>query len=137
MSLCAVSACLAGQCCRYDGEHRLRAPIAEWVAAGKAIALCPEELGGLSTPRPAAEQQGKKVITIDGTDVTEAYKLGAQRALDVLLKHGVKKVYLKSKSPMCGSGSIYNGYFTGTLVPGDGVFARLCKKHGIEVEDVP
>lgn len=135
-----VSACLAGVHCRYDGGEKTCDPLIRLVSQGKAIPLCPEQLGGLTTPRQPAEIIGDRVISRDGTDVTEAFHNGAHEALKLARLVGAKTAILKSRSPSCGSGLIYDGTFTGKLVPGEGVFAALCKLNGIEVrteEDLP
>ncbi len=131
-----VSACLAGVNCRYDCKHQERLNIVEMVKNGEALPICPEQLGGLSTPRPPAEIIGSKVITNEGVEVTDQFNHGAQEALKITKLAGVKKALLKSKSPMCGSGKIYDGTYSGNLKKGDGVFAKLLKENGIEVESV-
>lgn len=131
-----VSACLAGVNCRYDCKHQERIDIVELVKSGQALPLCPEQLGGLSTPRPPAEIQGDKVITNEGVDVTEQYQNGAQQALNLAKLSGATTALLKSKSPMCGHGKIYDGSYTGKLVEGDGIFAKLLKENGIKVESI-
>ena len=98
--------------------------------------MCPEQLGGLSTPRPPAEQQSGQVRTQAGVDVTEAYQAGAKAALEIALKHGATEAFLKSKSPMCGVDRIYDGTFSGALIAGDGIFTQELKKAGIRVESV-
>jgi uncharacterized protein YbbK (DUF523 family) len=128
-----VSACLAGVHCRYDSGEKTCDPVICLVAEGKAIPLCPEQLGGLTTPRQPCEAIGYRVISKDGTDVTEAFHNGAHEALKIASLVGAKTAILKSRSPSCGSGFIYDGTFTGKLVPGDGIFAALCKANGIEV----
>lgn len=131
-----VSACLAGVECRYDGQSKSRSDLVELVAQGKAIAVCPEELGGLPTPRPPSEQVGDRVFSCHGDDVTNFYHSGAQRALQVALETGgpIDKAILKSHSPMCGCGSVYDGTFSGKKTEGDGVFTTLLKEKGIKVE---
>jgi uncharacterized protein YbbK (DUF523 family) len=129
-----VSACLAGVACRYDGESKPCDAVIRLVAEGKAIPVCPEQLGGLSTPRLPAEQLGDKVIRNDGMDVTDAFNRGAQEALKIAQMVGAKKAILKARSPSCGSGKIYDGCFSGTLIDGNGVFADLCKQHGMDVK---
>jgi uncharacterized protein YbbK (DUF523 family) len=128
-----VSACLAGVNCRYDGGTKPCAAVIRLVAEEQAIPVCPEQLGGLPTPRLPAEQVGEKVIRKDGLDVTAEFMRGAREALKIARLVGAKTAILKARSPSCGSGKIYDGSFTGRLVDGDGVFAGLCKKEGIEV----
>ena len=100
---------------------------------GKAIPVCPEQLGGLSTPRKPAEQMGKKIFTKNGLDVTFEFKKGAKEALKIAKLSGCKKAILKSESPSCGIGKIHDGTFSGKLVDGDGVFTKILKRNNIKV----
>lgn len=131
-----VSACLAGVECRYDCQSKERKEIIELVKQGVAIPVCPEQLGGLPTPRDPAEIQGKKVLTVKGKDVTLEYEKGALEALKVAKLVGASKAMLKSKSPMCGHGEIYDGSYSGKTKKGDGILSKLLKKHGIGVESI-
>lgn len=131
-----VSACLAGFHCRFDCASKEREHIRVMVEKGEAIAVCPEQMGGLPTPRIPAEQIGTKVISKAGDDVTAAYELGAQEALKMALLTGATEAHLKSRSPMCGPDKIYDGTFTGTLIEGDGIFAKLLKEKKIKVISV-
>jgi len=138
-----VSACMAGLAVRYDGNSYLVEGIARLVREGKAILVCPEQLGGFPTPRPPAEIQngdgydvldGKaKVIDQQGEDVTEEFIRGAQRALEAAQAAGATKAVLKENSPSCGSHFIYSGTFNGEKVRGVGVTTALFKRNGIEV----
>ena len=130
-----VSACLLGVCCRYDGQSR---PDERVLSLGKRhtlIPVCPEQLGGLSTPRCPCERQGDRVAARDGTDRTEAYLRGAEEAFRLYSVLGCQAAVLKAKSPSCGAGRIYDGTFSGTLRPGDGVTAELLKARGVRVLD--
>ena len=131
-----VSACLAGLKCRYDGASKERQEIVDMVAAGEAIPVCPEQLGGLPTPRTPAEIKGEKVISVKGEDVTLNYELGASEALKIAQMVKCEEAILKSKSPMCGCGEIYDGSYSGKTIKGDGVFARLLKRAGIKVSPI-
>ncbi|OUR99962.1 purine-nucleoside phosphorylase [Halobacteriovorax marinus] len=131
-----VSSCLAGFCCRYDGDHKERLDIVKMVQEGLAIPVCPEQLGGLPTPREPAEVQGDKVITKSGADVSAEYERGANEALKMAQIIGAKKAILKSKSPMCGCDLIYDGSYSGQIKSGDGVFTKLLKLNSIEVESI-
>lgn len=131
-----VSACLAGFHCRYDCASQERESIKLMVQNGEAIAVCPEQMGGLPTPRTPAEQIGEKVISKTGTDVTAEYEKGANEALQMALLVNAEEAYLKSRSPMCGCGTIYDGTFSGTLTEGDGVFTKKLKEKGIKVHSV-
>lgn len=128
-----ISACLLGVCCRYDGESK---PIMQTVALMERyhlIPVCPEQLGGLSTPREPSERQDGAVRTKSGTDVTAQYRRGAEQALHLARLYGCRAAVLKEHSPSCGSGEIYDGTFSGRLMPGDGVTAALLKENGIAV----
>jgi uncharacterized protein YbbK (DUF523 family) len=128
-----VSACLAGIKCRWDGESEPNEIVMKLVREGNAIPVCPEQLGGLPTPRLPAEQKGDKVYTKDGRDVTDEFVNGAEKGLRIAKLCGCKEAILKANSPSCGSGKIYDGTFTGKLINGDGIFAKLLKQNGIKV----
>jgi len=128
-----VSACLAGFNCRYNGTNKLNDRIKELVEKGEAIPVCPEQLGGMSTPRIRSEQEGEKVFNKNGEDVTEYFLRGANEVLRIAILYDCKEAILKSGSPSCGCGWVYDGSFTGTLKEGDGVTANLLKANGIKV----
>ncbi|VBB09124.1 Hypothetical protein LUCI_4410 [Lucifera butyrica] len=128
-----VSACLAGVECRYNGSSCTVPQIAVMVRQGKAIPLCPEMLAGLPTPRPPAEQRNGRIIAAGGEDQTAAYLSGAELGLKIAILIGYQEAIVKSKSPTCGCGLIYDGTFSGRLIPGDGLFAKLLKENGIRV----
>ena len=134
--LILVSACLAGVNCKYNGGNNLNLEILKLVQEGKAILVCPEQLGGLSTPRKPSEivdRVSSKVAASDGTDVTEEYQKGAYETLKIANLYQVKKAILKSKSPSCGNTTIYDGTFTHTLTGGEGITTKLLRENGIEV----
>ncbi|MDQ3964558.1 MAG: DUF523 domain-containing protein [Actinomycetota bacterium] len=138
-----VSACLAGCECRFDGSANTQDAIARLVAEERAVTVCPEEDGGLGTPRPAAEIVGgdghdvlagrARVVTDRGEDVTEAYLRGAEMALAAARTAGASTAVLKARSPSCGKGVIYDGSFSATRRAGDGVTVALLQQNGIEV----
>lgn len=128
-----VSACLAGENCKYDGKNNLVPEIRRLVKSGAAIAACPEVEGGLSVPRVPCELQNGRVLARDGEDVTEEFLRGAEKCLLLCKKNQCSQAVLKAKSPSCGKGHIYNGRFEGVLTEGDGVFARMLLEEGIEV----
>ena len=130
-----ISACLLGAKCRYDGKSKPLSDekIEELDRRYTLIPVCPEQLGGLPTPRLPCEIQGGRVIRKDGVDVSESYLRGAEETLRLLRLFGIKKALLKAKSPSCGAGKIYNGSFSGTLTDGDGITAALLKANGVEV----
>ncbi len=138
-----VSACLLGVNCRYDGGNSRNENAINRNQTDELIPVCPEEAGGLPTPRPAVEIVGgdgndvldgkAKVMTPDGEDKTDEFLKGAQHALEMAQSQGATSVILKARSPSCGCGKIYDGSFSGTLIFGDGVTTALLKRHGIEV----
>lgn len=133
-----ISACLCGVNCKYNGQNNLNEECLELLRKGEAILVCPEQLGGLETPRTPAEirvVEGEvKVLTSDLKDVTENYQRGAQEVLNLAKKLNIKKAILKSKSPSCGHKQIYDGTFTNTLTEGNGITANLLIENGIQVE---
>jgi uncharacterized protein YbbK (DUF523 family) len=131
-----VSACLAGSKCRYDGSDCPNKIVQDLVKDGKALSFCPEMLAGLPTPREACEIRtdisgNKKVIGRSGRDYTKEFLKGAELTLAICKAKGVKEAILKSKSPSCGCGQIYDGTFSGNVVVGDGLTADLLRKNGI------
>jgi uncharacterized protein YbbK (DUF523 family) len=129
-----VSGCLADIKCRFDGKSKPCEEVIRLVAEGKAVPICPEQLGGLPTPRLPAESIVGKVIQSDGRDVTEQFQNGAEEAIKIAHMVGAKTAILKARSPSCGSGKIYDGSFSGVLVDRDGVFAAICRQNGIDVK---
>ncbi|GLI09466.1 hypothetical protein YDYSG_54980 [Paenibacillus tyrfis] len=138
-----VSSCLAGLEVRYNGTHCLNEKLNKLVEGNKAVTICPELLGGLSTPREPAEIVGgdgddvldgnAKVIGKSGKDVTEFYIKGAYAALEKAKEINATIVVLKENSPSCGSSMIYNGQFVGQKVVGNGVTSALLKRNGLQV----
>ena len=135
-----VSACLLGLPCRYDGASKPYPQMAALAEQHTLVPVCPEQMGGLPTPRPPAEQQGDRVINTDGIDVTDAYTRGAEQCLQLCRLLGCDGALLKENSPSCGKDHIYDGTFTKRLVAGQGVTARHLTAAGIEVygeSDIP
>ena len=128
-----ISACLVGLNCKYNGENNENPKLIELMKEKGLVPICPEQLGGLKTPRTSAERKQEKVITKDGVDVTKEYQKGAEEVLKLAKKLNIKKAILKSRSPSCGTGEIYDGTFSHTLTKRDGITAELLKKNGIEV----
>lgn len=128
-----VSACLLGMNCRYDGSHNYCPALEQLMEEHLLIPICPECRGGLDTPRPPAERQGDRIVTRDGDDVSAAYIRGAQEALRLAKAYDCRYAILKERSPSCGAGVIYDGSFTHTRVPGDGVTTQLLRANGITV----
>ena len=128
-----VSACLLGVNCRYDGGGKAIEALPALMELAELIPVCPEILGGLPTPRMPSERRDGRVVAKDGADVTAAFQRGAGEALKLAELFGARCALLKERSPSCGSGMIYDGSFSGGLVPGDGVTAEELKKGGIAI----
>lgn len=128
-----ISACLLGTNCKYSGGNNYT-PLAEALKERfRLVPVCPETMGGLTSPREPAERAGDKVLSRSGEDWTEAFRLGAERALETALAQGITLAVLKERSPSCGCGAIYDGTFTGAVVRGDGVTAELLKAHDLRI----
>lgn len=132
-----VSACLYGECTKYDGTNNiLKHPLfLKWKNMGELVPVCPEVLGGLSTPRPCSEICGTKVVNTEGCDVTENFNKGAEETLKIARENNVIFAILKQGSPSCGCKKVYDGTFSGSKIPGMGVTARLLTDNGIVVFD--
>jgi len=138
-----VSSCLVGLKTRYDGSDKLFRKVKDLVEEGVAIAFCPEQGGGLPTPRTPAEIAGgdghdvisgrARVLTRDGKDVTAQFVKGAEQMLELARTFHANIAILKALSPSCGVGSIYDGTFSGNIVEGDGVTTALLKEAGLKV----
>ena len=134
-----VSGCLLGIPCKYDGGTNLSKDVKEYLTDKSYAMVCPETMGGLSAPRPPAEIVGDRVINNQNEDVTEAFRLGAEKAWRLACERAEEKgeditlAILKAGSPSCGSGRIYDGTFAGVVTDGDGIFAALLKEKGIKV----
>lgn len=130
-----VSACLLGCACRHDGGAKPHAAVCALAEKHTLIPICPEQLGGLPTPRPPCEITDGRVLTADGIDRTEAYRRGAAEAVRLAGLCGCRAALLKARSPACGSGRVYDGSFSGRLTAGDGIAAAALRENGIAVFD--
>ena len=128
-----VSACLAGVNCRFDSKSCENKKVIEMMKKQDCILVCPEQLGGLSTPREKHEIKNNKIISEYGLDRTKEFKRGAQEALKITLLAGCKEAILKSKSPSCGRDFVYDGSFSGNLIKGNGFFVKLLKNNKIKI----
>ena len=138
-----LSACLAGVNCVYDGSHKKHRVFEAMAQSGDVLLFCPEVLGGLKIPHPPSEiidgdgstvlRGDGRVVSRDGQDVTVFFLKGAQKALALAKKRGIKMAVMKARSPSCGCGEVYDGTFSRKLVEGFGVTAALLKENGIEV----
>lgn len=128
-----ISACLAGVNCKYNGQNNYNQKIMNIIKNNDVILICPEQLGGLSTPRNPSEIRGNRVINNCNEDVTDNYNRGAEEVLRLCKELNIKKAILKSRSPSCGKGIIYDGTFSHKKIQGNGITAALLIKNGIEV----
>ena len=145
MNKILISACLLGDCVRYDGKSKAldNDLLNSLIEQGRVISFCPEVAGGLPVPREAAEiqagdgiaviHQQARVCTHSGADVTDFFLSGAQQALALCQQHAIPVAVLTESSPSCGSGQIYDGSFTRTALPGSGVTTALLRKNGVLV----
>jgi uncharacterized protein YbbK (DUF523 family) len=124
---------LLGEKCRYDGGSKPNEKIIALSKKEKLVPVCPEQLGGLPTPREPSEQKAKKVFSKSGKDVTAQFENGAKQVLKIAKQLDIKEAILKQRSPSCGAGQIYDGTFSGKIIRGDGVTTALLKKNGIKV----
>ncbi len=132
-----VSACLVGINCKYSGGNNYNQKIFDLVKEGKAIPICPEQLGGLNTPRKPVELKvinGKRyAIDNEGNDLTENFERGALEVLNLAKNLNINKAILQPRSPSCGVNKIYSGNFDNKLVDGNGILTELLKQNGIDV----
>lgn len=127
----AVSACLAGFRCRYDGKYQGNPLIESLFSKGYVLPVCPEVLGGMTIPRIPCEQYGNKLVNKNGQDCTNHFLLGAAIAAVLVKQAGCQAAILKSRSPSCGVDYIYDGSFTKKLIQGDGIFATLLRQNSM------
>lgn len=132
-----VSACLVGINCKYSGGNNYNQKIFDLVKEGKAIPICPEQLGGLNTPRKPVElkviNDKRYAIDNEGNDLTENFERGALEVLNLAKNLNINKAILQPRSPSCGVNKIYSGNFDNKLVDGNGILVELLKKNGIDV----
>lgn len=130
-----ISACLLGEKVRYDGSSKPSAAVCALTKHINYKPICPEQAGGLSTPRAASEIVGRQVLTSEGQNVTREFLSGAQASCISALEHNARLAIFKAKSPSCGSGKIYDGTFSGVLTDGWGISAKALKQAGVFVVD--
>lgn len=135
----AVSACLLGEPCRYDGDSRPCEAVLRLRATHELVSVCPEVAGGLPVPHPPCEiacaERALRVLDAEGVDVTDAFLDGAAKTAELVQEAGCALAVLKATSPSCGCGRVYDGTFTGTLAPGYGVAARALREAGMRTLD--
>lgn len=131
------SACLLGHNCKYNGSNNRNEALLRLLEGHEVIPVCPEVAGGLGCPRTPCEIQGERVVTEAGKDCTDEYIDGAKTELEKLKSSNVQLVILQPRSPSCGVHEVYDGTFSGKLIPGQGIFARMILEAGIPVMEAP
>lgn len=136
-----ISACLCGVNCKYNGANNYNEKCNELFISGKAVLICPEQLGGLTTPRISSELQANakdviegngKVITNEGLDVTREFIKGAKEVVEIAKKLHISAAILKEGSPSCGVNFVYDGSFNGNKVKGKGITTEMLNEIGIK-----
>ena len=131
-----VSACLAGENCKYNGGNNRNEKDLQLMAECEVITVCPEQMGGLPTPRVPSEIKDSVVTTKDGRIVDVEFRTGAAKCLEIAMREQPDLIVLQPRSPSCGVKQRYDGTFTGTLVDGAGVTAQLLMENGFRCVDV-
>ena len=131
-----VSACLLGENCKYDGGNNRNEALLQRLAGHEVIPVCPETAGGLPVPRVPAELVCGKAVTRDGRDVDAAFRLGAEKTMEIAEREKPDLIILQSRSPSCGVNEVYDGTFSGRKIPGHGLFAGLALRAGFRVADI-
>ena len=131
-----VSACLAGENCKYNGGNNRNEKVLQLMAGNKVIMVCPEQMGGLPTPRIPSEICNGVVTAKDGRIVDQEFRLGTERCLDIAKREQPDLIVLQPRSPSCGVKQRYDGTFSGRLINGVGVTAQLLMENGYNVVDV-
>lgn len=137
-----ISACLAGENLKYSGGNNAIPLLCQWIEKHRddVLLVCPEVMGGLAVPRLPAEIQRHganpkdcRVVNKAGNDVTEQFRLGAEKVLALVKAHHITAAVLKESSPSCGSSTVYDGTFSGIKIPGSGITASLLMENGVRV----
>lgn len=126
-----VSACLLGLYCRYDGRCESDARVTALAERHIVVPVCPEQLGGLPTPRAPVELRQNRAVTDNGADLTEAFRRGAAQVEAIARLTGARVAVLQPRSPSCGIGVVYDGSFSGSKIAGNGILAESLEKMGL------
>ena len=130
-----VSACLLGRNCKYNGGNNYNERVMRYLEDKEAVEYCPECLAGMGTPRTPIEIVNGVLMDRDGNDVSEAMNRAVEKAMEEIQKLNIDCAVLQSRSPTCGVNQVYDGTFSGKLIPGQGIFARALMDAGIKVID--
>lgn len=132
----AVSACLLGVNCKYNGGNNEHKELLSFLEGKEVVPICPECAGGLPIPRISSEIRNGRVRNKEEEDVSEAFYKGAEKEIKKLLDEKADLVITQPRSPSCGKGKIYDGTFSKTLIDGDGIFVQMCKNNGLCIKNV-
>ena len=130
-----VSACLLGRNCKYNGGNNRCPRVESFVADKQVVEICPEMMAGLGTPRTPIEIVNGVLVDKNGMEVDAVLRQAAAQALEAAKEAWIDLAILQSRSPTCGVNQIYDGTFSGRLIPGQGVFARMLMDAGFAVRD--
>ena len=130
-----VSACLLGENCKYDGKNNYSSRVLSYLEDKEIIAVCPEVMGGLSVPRACVELKNGVAVNKNGEDVDGYFRAGVQKVLEKIEGKEISMAVLQPRSPSCGTKQVYDGSFTGRLIPGEGMLAKALRQRGIKVVD--
>ncbi len=130
-----VSACLLGENCKYDGKNNYSSRVLSYLEDKEIIAVCPEVMGGLSVPRACVELKNGVAVNKNGEDVDGYFRAGVKKVLEKIEGQEISMAVLQPRSPSCGTKQVYDGSFTGRLIPGEGMLAKALRQRGIKVVD--
>ena len=130
-----VSACLLGENCKYNGGNNYSAAVVEYVNGKDVLSICPERMAGMGCPRTPIEIVDGVLMDRNGNNVDAAMRKAVEQAMELIRKEEIHCAVLQSRSPTCGVNQIYDGSFSGTLIPGSGVLAQALKEAGYRVVD--
>ena len=130
-----VSACLLGENCKYNGGNNFAPAVAEFLKGREVLAVCPEMMAGMGCPRTPIEIVNGVLMDRDGNNVDQAMRKAVARAMDAIRSENIQCAILQSRSPTCGVNQVYDGTFSGRLIPGSGIFAQALKDAGYQVLD--
>ena len=130
-----VSACLMGENCKYNGGNNYNAAVVEYVKGKQVLPICPEMMAGMGCPRTPIEIVDGVLMDRNGNNVDAVMREAVAQAMEMIRKENIRCAILQSRSPTCGVNEVYDGSFSGKLVPGSGVLAQALKAVGYQVID--
>ena len=130
-----VSACLLGENCKYNGGNNYNAAVAEYVKGREVLPICPEMMAGMGCPRTPIEIVDGVLMDRNGNNVDAAMREAVTKAMEIIRKEEIQCAVLQSRSPTCGVNAVYDGSFSGKLIPGSGILAQALELAGYRVID--